>query len=154
MSLISDWVSRCFLLEPFGLPLCPGFQGLGRRFSRGGFGLATRYLVPHHVRTVEIAGVAVELTGFTAYTPGMKTKTRLTFSPETIDILARRLADYRLGGCPSGEGAAITAAAKQTAAKHRRNYSELWALVHAAAYAIIDADSRSSLLATSTSPKS
>ncbi len=84
----------------------------------------------------------------------MKTKTRLPFSPETIDSLGRRLADYRLGGCPSGEGAAITAAAKKTAAKHRRNYSELWALVHASAYSIIDADPRSLLLATSTSPKS
>lgn len=91
----------------------------------------------------------------------MKTKTRLPlpFSPETIDTLARRLAQYRLGGCPSGEGAAITAAAKKTAAQHRRNYSELWALVHAAAYVIIDADPRSSLLSTrpspvSTSPKS
>ncbi len=88
----------------------------------------------------------------------MKTKARLSFSPETIDSLARRLAEYRLGGCPSGEGAAITAAAKKTAAKHRRNYSELWALVHAAAYVIIDADPRSWLssksMPASTSPKS
>jgi len=68
----------------------------------------------------------------------MKTKERRSFAPETIDDLARKLAQYRLGGCPSGGGVAIQGAVRQVAKKHGRSYSELWALVHATAYEIID----------------
>ncbi len=69
----------------------------------------------------------------------MPTKGQRPFSQETIDSLGQRLAQYRLGGCHTGEAQAIMAAVRKTANQHKRNYSELWALVHANAYAIIDA---------------
>ena len=75
----------------------------------------------------------------------MPRRQRLEFAPETIAALAQRLADYRLGGCPSGEAAAIMAATRKVAQKHGRSYSELWAMVHAAAYAIIDRDPRAAI---------
>lgn len=68
----------------------------------------------------------------------MKTKPRLPFTEETIDRLARQLADYRIGGCRDGAAQAVMAATRKTAAKHGQSYGELWALVHAATYRIVD----------------
>lgn len=75
----------------------------------------------------------------------MKTKARLPFPPEMLQELARQLADYRLNGCRDGAAAAVMAETKRAAAKHGRSYSELWAMVHAEAYKIIDADPRAAI---------
>lgn len=82
----------------------------------------------------------------------MKTKAVQPITPEIVAPLAQQLIDYRLGGCPSGGGAKVQESVKKAAAKYKRSYSELWALVHAAAYSVIDAELRASL--ASTSPKS
>lgn len=71
----------------------------------------------------------------------MQTRTRKPVSDETMEALARQLADYRLGGCPTGGGEAVSNSVRKAAKAHGRNYSELWADVHRAAYVIIDAES-------------
>jgi 2-iminoacetate synthase ThiH len=70
----------------------------------------------------------------------MQTRTRQPVSDETINDLARQLADYRLGGCPSGGSEAVSNAVRKAAKAHGRSYSELWSDVHRAAYEIIDAE--------------
>jgi hypothetical protein len=77
--------------------------------------------------------------------PKPKSKPRSDVPAETIERLAMMLAEYRLGGCPSGGAVAVQDATREAAKKHGRSYSELWPLVHAAAYRIIDADPRSAL---------
>ena len=61
----------------------------------------------------------------------MKPKPTKPITPEIIAPLAQMLADYRLGGCPSGGAAAVQAAVKKAAGKIGRSYGELWAMVHA-----------------------
>jgi hypothetical protein len=68
-------------------------------------------------------------------------KRRLEFSPETVQELARQFAAYYLGGCPMSGGAAVQDATRRVAAVHGRSFSELWALVHAAGYEIVNAES-------------
>jgi len=75
----------------------------------------------------------------------MKTRARLAFSDETVAALARQFVEYRLGGCPSGGAVAIQEATRKTAKTHGRSFGELWPMVHAAAYKIIDGDPRSKL---------
>jgi hypothetical protein len=64
---------------------------------------------------------------------------------QVVESLARDLADYRLGGCPSGGGEEIRSRVKKIASKHGQSYGELWARVHATAYQIIDDDGRADL---------
>jgi hypothetical protein len=72
-------------------------------------------------------------------------KQRKPVAAETVQELAGMLVEYRLGGCRDGAATAVMLATKKAASKHGVPYSELWAIVHKAAYEIIDADSRSSL---------
>jgi hypothetical protein len=57
-----------------------------------------------------------------------------------VKTLATMLADYRLGGCPTGGAAAVQAAVRKAARSCGRSYGELWAEVHRLAYLIIDAE--------------
>jgi GTP-binding protein EngB required for normal cell division len=69
-----------------------------------------------------------------------------TFAPDLIDSFAREWAEWRLGGCPGyGFQKSFKSRAEKAARKVGRSYSELWAAVHKAAYALIDADPRSAL---------
>ena len=58
--------------------------------------------------------------------------------PTTLAALARRLADYRLGGCPSGGASSLMREVRRVATRAGISYSELWSEVHRAAYEIID----------------
>jgi len=66
---------------------------------------------------------------------------RRPVSPQIVAAFARRLADYRLGGCPCGGGAAHARDVRNSAAAHGMSYSELWSEVHRLAYEIIDNES-------------
>ena len=71
----------------------------------------------------------------------MATRAFKTLAPIPADVVASLAADltaYRLGGCPSGGGAKVQQGVRKAAQKLGRSYGELWALVHAAAYAVID----------------
>lgn len=72
------------------------------------------------------------------------TKQRKSVSPAIVQGLAGMLVEYRLGGCRDGAAAAVMLATKKAASRHGVPYSELWAIVHAEAYRIIDADPRAS----------
>jgi hypothetical protein len=68
-------------------------------------------------------------------------KPRTDVAPETIAALAAEYAAWRLGGCPGyGYHQEFAARVKKVAQRHGQGYAELLPSVHAAAYAIIDAD--------------
>lgn len=72
-----------------------------------------------------------------------KTADRAEFPPETVEALAGEFAAWRLGGCPGyGFSATFGAKVKKAAAKCNRSHSELWALIHARGYELIDAGAR------------
>lgn len=77
-----------------------------------------------------------------------RAKAKTDVPAEVVEGFAAEWAGFRLGGLPSGFYDDFRKRVEKAGRKHGRSFSEVWPLVHKAAYAIIDADERSRLLTT------